>query len=654
MRIMANKIDKEFLLKNRFWVLLGSAGLLALVCLLTLLFVGSSEGGVRQTRYEKSRKEVIDKSKSKPKNESFVTPWKKYTKIFTDQKDGVWNMAWDTQKDMFTWPDSNDTPLSKLMKYYVDPEKNPDLKREDYPTHLFTLSDPQRKEYATHLYTDQFGIPDDKNLEGHVLLEIVGPVEFNGGQDGFKRIVGPAMSGNAGGGSTSGKMGGMPSPGGMGGAGGLPGGGGSAGDRAFTDVFPKNAVPTMEEMWLVQEDFWVKRAMLQIVRDVLDKTAHFEPVEIPKEEPLDKAIADKVVARYRFRSINWEITLLIEETMDKGIRTTAISGHSTIKNVNASKRTLLVANGRTGKGLMFKLKQGGDARTITVEGVPLAWDERVEFKKSIPVASIDLKKPFDMDQELEYATSPIRRIDELRTAKNSHRLAFKPLKPNEAIFNKEAEPKTSSAGGSPSVPGGGSGGGAPAMPSGMGTGAGAAGGSDAAASLTSATPNGLERNRYILTNEQCRHLPIGMVVIADQAAINEVLIAMANSPLRIQITQVHLMHVRDPGPSAAAESSSSTPNGMDPRTGKPRPPMPNGGFPTGGFPTGGFPGGVGGPSATPENAMEDNNLFELTVYGVATLYERPKEKAKTDAVPAAPAVAPPAAPAPTTPAPGPK
>src|SRR5207253_1477158 len=49
---------------------------------------------------------------------------------------------------------------------------------------------------------------------------------------------------------------------------------------------------------------------------------------------------------------------------------------------------------------------------------------------------------------------------------------------------------------------------------------------------------GLERNRYIIATDQARHLPIAMVLVVEQSHINDVLIAVANSPLRIQTTQV--------------------------------------------------------------------------------------------------------------------
>ena len=75
---------------------------------------------------------------------------------------------------------------------------------------------------------------------------------------------------------------------------------------------------------------------------------------------------------------------------------------------------------------------------------------------------------------------------------------------------------------------------------------------------TAPTPSGLERDRYILSNEQCRHLPVAMVLEVDQAAINDILIAVANSPLHIQITQVSALHVHDSGPASTDGSTGDT------------------------------------------------------------------------------------------------
>jgi hypothetical protein len=390
----------------------------------------------------------------------------------------------------------------------------------------------------------------------------------------------------------------------------------------------------MEEIWLAQEDFWVKRELLKIVQAALDEYATFKPVEIPKDEPMPEG---NYLSRHRFRNPNWEITLLIEKAKEKGAMVTAISPHSTIKNIAASKRTQLVANSRTGKGLRFLLSQKGPGVPLVVEGEPIPYGGSVEFKRATFVDTIDFANPFTLKQVLEWATSPIRRIDDLRTAKNSHRLAAKALVVNPQISKepeKQEVPDTK-----PEMPGGPPSG-MPMNPNGQ-TGASVAVGAGA-------TPLGFERERYILVNDQCRHLPVALVLEVDQAAVNDVLIAISNSPLKIQVAQVQLLHVHDSGPAS--------PGGDDLASG-PAPPsqgtVGEGAVGSGGsagkrpgsapggpkFP-GGFPGAPGGSPATAsltEEAAEDNNLFELTVYGVAILYERPgKEERKDAEKPAAP------------------
>ncbi len=619
------KFDKEVLLKNRFWIMLGTVGLLIVIAWLMLMISGSSAGDALQKTFEGKVKTLEGSAKQTPKTEAFRRPWEDYGEKFSKQKDGVWKQAWDLQADMYTWPGTNKARFPDL-KNYTD-EVGPD-------------SNQARFIYSRELYAKQF---DD-------LPKSVAPVEFKDGETGFNQIMAPALAEAGGGGGLSGKgpgrsgggsgsmpsMPSMPMPGGgdtrRGGGGGIPPGmplggpsGGAAGGRAIDTLWPKDAVPTMEEIWLAQEDFWVKREMLSIVQAAQAEYSHFQPVEVPKDEPLP----DKIVARHRFRNPYWEITLLVEES--KG-RTSIISPHSTIRNISKTGRTLLVGNARTGQGLKFTLNRGISTFTMTVAGEPLPPNGFVEFRQPITSDSFDFRQPFEMDQVLDWATSPVRRIDELRTAKNNHRLAFKPLKHNDQLYKEpEKDPNAAdtSKGSNPGAPPqpampmpmpGGGGGGPPPMP-GVGVGLGGQEGGLAGGGAGSATPNGLERDRYLLTNEQCRHLPIAMVLVVDQAAVNDVLIAVANSRLRIQITQIALLHVHDPGPTPV-EGTLDTPAGPPPGPGRSGPPP----FPGSGFPT----------TGTEPTQGEDNNLFELTIYGVATLYERYQDKSLAPTTPGTP------------------
>jgi hypothetical protein len=608
---MAAKFDKDTLIKHRFWIMLGTTGLLVFICWLVLVF--SSSGAAEKKKFNDTLESVKKLEQSKPKNKKWIDPWVEYGDKFTAQKDGVWKQGWETQLDMYTWPSRDKARFDKILWY--DQDVGPD-------------SIEARKTFGKTLYVSQF--------DG--LEKLVRPVEFNGGDAGFKTIMGPASSGKGGGGplpggpmmpggSPGGKMKGFGGPGGEGG--GFPGSSpsSSSSNASFDSVFASydQTPPTMEEIWLAQEDFWVKRELLKIVRAALDEYAIFKPVEI-KDEPMPEG---NYLSRHRFRNPSWEITLLIEKAKEKGAMVTAISPHSTIKNVSATKRTQLVANGRTGKGLKFELSQKGPGVPLVIEGEPVPYGASVEFKKATFVDSIDFANPFILKQDLEWATSPIRRIDDLRTAKNSHRLAAKGLTFNPQLYKEpEKQEVVETKSEMPNMPGMPPGSNGP--PSVLGAGAG-----------TPATPLGFERDRYILVNDQCRHLPVALVLEVDQAAVNDVLIAISNSPLKIQVAQVHLLHVHDSGPvTAGGDLASSGPGpdrggfpegsagGVGKRPGSPPPSQVGPKFPGGSFP--GAPGGVPGNASLTEEAAEDNNLFELTVYGVAILYERPGKEERKD------------------------
>jgi hypothetical protein len=224
-------------------------------------------------------------------------------------------------------------------------------------------------------------------------------------------------------------------------------------------------------------------------------------------------------------------------------------------------------------------------------------------------------------------------------------------------------------------------------------------GGQGAATVESTRINQIPRPRYLHVKEQARHLPVGMRLIVDQNHINDILAAVANSRLRIQVTQVSMLHMpnvqrsshesattasggmggvggmassglRPAGSPAAGllggmsmgsggRGSMSPPAGMGPRSGgdlrgsgsgRPttgpassgRPGM-TGPQPYG--PSGPRPGGAGGtPDPTVGQPVDNARLVELVIYGLATLYERFPARPK-DATPGAPAGTPTTTPA---------
>jgi hypothetical protein len=145
---------------------------------------------------------------------------------------------------------------------------------------------------------------------------------------------------------------------------------------------------------------------------------------------------------------------------------------------------------------------------------------------------------------------------------------------------------------------------------------------------------------------QCRHLPIAWKVIVDQAHIHDLLTAVINSRLRVQITQVQARHIEGVQSTKPLNPESTpAPGSVPPGTivARPRAPVGESGRPvdlpgrvgvtraTGGIadkppPSSVMPRprtGEGGPQAVVIPGAEPTpTLVELTIYGVASLYER--------------------------------
>jgi hypothetical protein len=600
---MAAKIDKEFLIKNQFWVGLGAFVLLWLIGVI-MVMVGPDATAKKDW---KDAKDGVERSRN-PKTAADQIPWNNHGKMYRDQKDVIWAEAWKHQAAMYTWPQG-----MAVVPLYI----------EDRFGHTSTEDLNERAKFRTDLYKLQFeGLP-----------QVVAPVEFLGG---------------------------------------------------FAEVFPPqrwdaSRPPTREEIWLAQEDFWVRREMLAIVRDALNSVAWFHEVKLDEKDRNPKGFAGRRV----FRNANWELNLLLEKGTGRRL---LISDKSTLKNISPSGRTLPLASPRTHGPLEFRLWQTNGRFELKVSGepVPAGADPVPVTKQALDPDPLNLAEPFYVEQVLEWEVSPIRRIDVLDVARPSHRTVTVGLKVREDLKKLDPEPPPeagSPSGGPPagggdtggpsmSPAGGGSGGRGSAMAPGSMGGMGGMGGNQP--QVESTRINQIPRPRYQHVKEQARHLPIGMRLIVDQDHIHDVLTAVANSRLRIQTTQVSMHQAPNvtrgtqqqgggyggmgsPGPAAAGMTSfpgMSGPRGMggfrpptmsagvggaspprgssgDMRPGSMRPPTsPRPAPGTAG--TGAAGTGEGGttPADHPPGVQDSARLVELSIFGIATLYERfpPRKK----------------------------
>ncbi len=141
---MAMKVDKEFLLKHRFWIGLGAFALLWLIALILLPVTVGSEAGKKRTEFTTAFTQV-EKIKNAPNdfgNPQWEAPLKKKEAELSKRKEVVWKESWQTQSTLMDWPGDSSAPLNVELKnaYFLDPIAKAD----------------ERQRYADTLYEPQF------------------------------------------------------------------------------------------------------------------------------------------------------------------------------------------------------------------------------------------------------------------------------------------------------------------------------------------------------------------------------------------------------------------------------------------------------------------------------------------------------------------
>jgi hypothetical protein len=396
-----------------------------------------------------------------------------------------------------------------------------------------------------------------------------------------------------------------------------------------------------------------------------------EKVEQARQSEVAAIDASAAKAVIRVRNTAWELQLILEREPKKG--QVVISNESTVKNVHPDGRTLARA------GVLFRItpydatnRVEREALWVLLEGDPLAhYEENIKGPvqkvrpEVMPLSNAKFSDYLMLEQLFTWYNAPIKRVDKIEVGTErarSHRTAIRPLQP---ALQFPTQTDTTAATTSSGPPGGGSSlgpmGGSSLGPMGgsslgpMGLGGGLGGGAD-----KSTTPQGpIAPNRYVDVSEQCRRLPVGLVLVVDQAYVPDVLTALANSRLQMWTTQIHWKHVGGvTAPDAGSAGSGGAPHsgmgeggpmgggvppGVGPGIGRPGSGSSLGGPPAG-FGSGmggkgqpGTPGGggLGGTGSDPSNAgalsQDDPNLIELAIYSIASLYEKPPPVEKTDA-----------------------
>jgi hypothetical protein len=155
------KLDKETLIKQKFWVALCAVAPLLLIVWLVLVFGVSGDVSAEKKKYDDANKAAEGVAKSEQKNESFVAALDAGRTLVTGMKDDVWKKAWEPQSQLMTWPKS----LENLARdYYGD-----------------SIADETRRVYEKELYWDQYNGP---------FKDMIAPAEYQGGWESVLRFVG--------------------------------------------------------------------------------------------------------------------------------------------------------------------------------------------------------------------------------------------------------------------------------------------------------------------------------------------------------------------------------------------------------------------------------------------------------------------------------
>jgi hypothetical protein len=388
---------------------------------------------------------------------------------------------------------------------------------------------------------------------------------------------------------------------------------------------------TSDEVWLSLEDMCIRHEILNAIRQTNDAPAAFEIVPVGKGEALPQTAMGPKFAQ-RFQSRWYQIDL----ALDRKDRDYVVRGK--IKNISGRRQSIYQMELRIWVSPNPSETELARPITLLIPIEALAADQVWEIKDqkiNINQLPIGLLR---MEQGLNRTSVPIKRLSELVIGKNPGHRKYDPALKTAKAFQKETDTKPAST--DPNNPGvgfSGKPGGIPATgdPRGMG---GLLGDPNANKEGGEVTPNGLSKKRYIDVTDQIRRLPITVVMTIDQTSIPDIMAAFSNSRLRYQITQVHWTRVYSL-PNTGTETPSSAPP-ISP--GGPERPAGSGGIFTGGMPgkpTGSAPAGAALSPVTPPgfaaggagaeqslgSEQQTANLVELTIYGVATLYERPKD-----------------------------
>ncbi len=628
---MAVKINKEMLLKNRFWIMLGVTFFLGLFGIIYLEFVNADEHRKKVT--DEINKAIAIKNDA-VKGRPAIDTRGKEAEVAKGAESKVWSEAYFAQQDVFKWakavedefdfyggkfaiqvtvlkapvkgpwPDDNDRVLhgvlADIRNSYMEIKarvkekgkekevlvriyrtENVQITSEGEPnTILWETGLPKHKDkvvavtFQTGKYfndllrgEEQAKFAESYREQIHEILRSVEPLDQKGA--GIVQLRDWLYTPDA-----------MPPP-----------------TKKFIRYVTKewNITGKMsDEAWIAQENIWIQKEIYRIIKSVNDDVKVFKRVEGKKGDEEKRNLVQK------FRNSNFELQL-------------------TLKADN--KLSLVIKNllpRRQKQDLTFRVSlnkgAGLDPELIKISGKILmpAGTAKGEdsYEHLIEDAKVGKNAPrvgiYRVEQVLSWEAAAIKRIDHVSVGSNaaddiahSHRTFPEGLR---ALTLADPVKETKSGG---PGPGGAPGGGPSGIGGEKGKGDGKAGNEIGNRKMLA---HDLWSNRYVEVSDQSRRVPVAVVLVVDQEYYDRVLTAFNNSKLRFLATQVlinqHTGSLQPPSPDKkddGGEKKGAPGKGV----GNPM----------------GF-GGGGAKEATGGGGSDLDTNMEMVIYGIMTLYQR--------------------------------
>jgi hypothetical protein len=572
---MAAKLDKEMMKKQHFWLLLIPLFIGLLLAWLGLFF-GVADATDERAGQNDQEKKKVDSAKAQAKKQ--LEEYDKRKEVLFGLRTERWKEMWNLQQGIYQWPEAlGEDQIVKVkdLKFGAD------------------ISDASFKDAYR-----------DLGMKGYEdLAKESAPLQFAGDWRTALRTV-PAWKRN----------------------------------------------PESEDIWLAAEDYWVQKELINALVGVNKDGGKFRrPTDFPekdrkpewKNEPKERTFIGRT----------WQLDLKLVDKPDGP----TIEGFITnltprLQPFNASGALLfnvwLVDGDSDAKPFLF-----------VVEGTSLEGGKREQIKLVPKLHTVREGRAIELakvEQVFDVRTVPVKRVDHVVLGALSDRQRQAELQMT-TFSSKAAEAPATATGAGTAEGTAGLGGSGSGPPPGMSIGGPGTGGLGAQQSSTDFTYNGLARRRYINITGQVRAMPVGLVVVADQGYVQDVLTALANCKLRFQTIQSTLARFRGSLSYLPQSMGGSSPGGAPPGVSAPRGegsesssdsrppgvgPVPAGppagvGVIPGGPPRLGGPGfgqmmgpGMFGPGmfgGAPMSSSDDQtagNLIEVTVFGIAALYEK--------------------------------